>query len=156
MFFVNGLALETGMPKMDLPSIQWRASKAGPAATNSGSLRYGASRCSAVATAGLWAWAFPPTAAYIKPKARMRNTFIVVSSVPRAGSFASAFSRAGRLAMLLQPRARNFLAGSKPNVGELLGVIDKAAQSAYPPRPADDSRVQPDRHHARIARRLGI
>jgi len=41
MFFVNGFALDTGMLRIDLPCIHFRASNGGPGATNSGSFLYG-------------------------------------------------------------------------------------------------------------------
>src|SRR5438552_6609229 len=43
MFFVNGLALETGMPRIDLPAMHFLASYSGPAATNLGRPRKGSS-----------------------------------------------------------------------------------------------------------------
>src|ERR1700756_4537658 len=47
MFLVNGFALETGIPRIDLPFMQARASKAGPAAENFGRSRYGCNRSAA-------------------------------------------------------------------------------------------------------------
>lgn len=43
MFLVNGLALETGMLRIFLPAMHWRASNGSPAASNCGFSRNGSS-----------------------------------------------------------------------------------------------------------------
>src|SRR5581483_128786 len=78
------------------------------------------------------------------------------SSMASPSSAARAPGRAqpARRRELLAPHPRDLLARRQPHPGPRPGVGQEAVEPADAPRPADDARVQPHRHHPRQLRAL--